>query len=80
MTYREIIKKKDGFFIGRLLRIKLVSKDTKEGIMSVLYLGFIDRAGEMVRINMAGRTAIKEAKELKKNKCYFIKGLEVFQT
>ena len=30
--------------------------------MSVLYLGFIDRVGEMVRINMAGRTAIKEFK------------------
>ena len=48
--------------------------------MSVLYLGFIDRAGEMVRINMAGRTAIKEFKELRKHKCYYIKGLEVFQS
>jgi len=27
--------------------------------MSVLYLGFIDRLGELVRVNMAGRLAMK---------------------
>jgi hypothetical protein len=47
--------------------------------MSVLFLGFVDRAGELVRINLAGRAAIKEAKELKKNKCYCIKRLEAQQ-
>lgn len=66
---------KEGVFIGRLLRIKMTSKETKEGQLTVLILGMLDRIGELVRINMAGRTAIKEFKELKKKKCYYIKGL-----
>lgn len=40
--------------------MKMANKETKDGPMSVLYLGFIDRVGELVRINMAGRVAIKE--------------------
>lgn len=66
---------KPGFFVGRLLRMKFGCKEAKDGIMSFLYLGFVDTNGDMVRINLAGRMAIKESKELKKGKCYFIKGL-----
>lgn len=62
MTAQEIIAGKDGYFVGRLLRMKMAIKDTKDGPMSVLYLGFIDRVGELVRINMAGRLALKEEK------------------
>ena len=39
--------------------MKLANKDTKEGPMSVLYLSFIDRTGDLVRVNMAGRLALK---------------------
>lgn len=60
--------------------MKMAIKDTKDGPMSVLYLGFIDRVGELVRINMAGRLALKEEKQLKKGKCYYIKDLETYQT
>ena len=58
----------------------MTSKETKEGQLTVLILGMLDRIGELVRINMAGRTAIKEFKELKKKKCYYIKGLQTYQT
>ena len=58
----------------------MTTKETKDGAISVLFLGLIDRVGDLVRVNMAGRMAIKEAKQLKKNKCYYIKGLETFQT
>lgn len=34
----------------------------------------------MVRINMAGRMAIKEHKILQKGKCYLLKGLDIFKT
>ena len=53
---------KDGYFVGRLLRIKMTTKETKDGAISVLFLGLIDRVGDLVRVNMAGRMAIKEAK------------------
>jgi hypothetical protein len=44
--------------------------------MTVLLLGFVDKAGELVRINLAGRIAMREAKNLSKNRCYYVKGLE----
>jgi hypothetical protein len=47
--------------------------------MSFLYLGLVDTNGDIVRINIAGRMAIKESKELKKGRCYFIRGLELYQ-
>ncbi len=34
----------------------------------------------MVRINVAGRIALKEEKNLKKGKCYYIKGLELIKS
>lgn len=48
--------------------------------MSVLILGFLDCNNELIRINMAGRTAIKQHKELKKKRIYYIRGLETYQT
>ena len=50
---------KQGYFVGRLVRMKFGSKDAKDGPMSFLYLGLLDTTGELVRINIAGRTAIK---------------------
>lgn len=46
--------------------------------MSFLYLGFLDLNGDIVRVHLAGRIAIKESRELKKGKVYYIKGLELF--
>lgn len=37
----------------------MANKETKDGPMSVLYLGFVDREGDLVRVNMAGRLAMK---------------------
>jgi hypothetical protein len=50
---------KQGFFIGRLVRMKFGCKDAKDGPMSFLYLGLLDTSGELVRIHLAGRMAIK---------------------
>jgi hypothetical protein len=69
----------DGFFIGRLLRMKQTLKDGKEGSIPMLSLGFIDSAGEMMKLNLLGKMAIREEKELKKGRCYYLKGLEVVQ-
>lgn len=69
----------EGFFIGRLLRIKHGLKETKDGQMNLLYVGFLDFNGEMLRMNLVGKVAIKEEKLLRKGKCYYIKGLEVVQ-
>jgi len=50
---------KPGYFIGRLVRMKAGSKEAKDGPMSFLYLGFVDSKGELVRVNLAGRIAIR---------------------
>jgi hypothetical protein len=55
----DIMNNKTGFFIGRLVRMKFGYKDVKDGPMSFLYLGLLDRNGDLVRINLAGRLAIK---------------------
>jgi hypothetical protein len=55
----DIMNNKKGFFIGRLVRTKFGCKDAKDGPMSFLYLGFIDKNGDLVRIHLAGRVAIK---------------------
>jgi hypothetical protein len=34
----------------------------------------------LVRINVAGRIALKEEKNLKKGKCYYIKGIELIKS
>lgn len=49
----------DGFFIGRLLRIKNTVKDGKEGSIPMLSLGFIDSAGDMMRLNLLGKMALR---------------------
>jgi hypothetical protein len=50
---------KVGFFIGRLVRYKFGSKEAKDGPMSFLYLGFLDTNGDIVRVHLAGRIAIR---------------------
>ena len=45
--------------MGRLIRIKFGQKPAKDGQMSFLYLGFLDSNGDLVRINLAGRLALK---------------------
>ena len=47
--------------------------------MSFLYLGFLDTNGDIVRVHLAGRIAIRESRQLKKGKVYYIKGLQLFQ-
>lgn len=59
LTLADILNNKQGYFVGRLVRMKFGSKDAKDGPMSFLYLGLLDTTGELVRINIAGRTAIK---------------------
>ncbi len=80
LCLREILQECDGFFIGRLVRLKMAMKETKDGPMTVLFLGFVDRNNEMVRINIAGRIALKEEKNMKKGKCYYIKGIELIKS
>lgn len=41
----------------------------------MLALGFLDSSGDMMRLNLLGKLAVKEEKELKIGKCYYIKGL-----
>ncbi len=50
----------DGFFIGRLLRIKQTCKDGKDGSIPMLSLGFLDSAGDMLRLNLLGKMAVRE--------------------
>jgi hypothetical protein len=60
LTFREIMNGYDGFFIGRLLRMKHTVKDGKESSLPILALGFIDSAGEMMRLNLLGKMALRE--------------------
>lgn len=62
LTYREIMNGYDGFFIGRLLRMKQTLKDGKQGSIPMLSLGFIDSAGEMMKLNLLGKMAVREQK------------------
>lgn len=41
----------------------------------MLSLGFIDSAGEMLKLNLLGKMAVREEKELRKGRCYYLKGL-----
>ena len=79
LSLNDIMNNQQGYFIGRLVRVKYGSKEAKDGPMSFLYLGFVDISGELVRVHLAGRIAIREARELRKGKCYYVKGLELFQ-
>ena len=65
----------EGFFVGRLLRMKPTLKENKGTSTQMLALGFLDSKGQMLRVNLLGKMAIKEEKELKIGKCYYIKGL-----
>jgi hypothetical protein len=59
LTLNDIMNNKVGFFIGRLVRYKFGSKEAKDGPMSFLYLGFLDTNGDIVRVHLAGRIAIR---------------------
>ena len=65
----------EGVFVGRLLRTKMSFKETKEGQLSVLALGFVNRSGELMRVNIVGKLALRENKQLKKGRVYCIRGL-----
>lgn len=60
--------------------MKPTLKENKGISTQMLALGFLDSAGEMLRLNLLGKLAVKEEKELKFGRCYYIKGLEVVQT
>lgn len=59
LVLQDIMSNKPGFFIGRLVRYKFGSKEAKDGPMSFLYLGFLDVNGDIVRVHLAGRIAIR---------------------
>jgi hypothetical protein len=79
LTYRDVVNGFDGFFIGRLVRIKHTFKDSKDGSLPMISLGFVDSKGEIMRLNLLGKMAVREEKGLEKGKCYYLKGLEVVQ-
>lgn len=58
LTLQEILSGKEGFLIGRLIRFKKTKKETKDGPMTVCYLGVLDRNEELIRIHLAGRLAM----------------------
>lgn len=68
---------KDGFIIGKLVRYKHARKETKDGPMTVCYLGLLDKNYELIRIHLAGRLAMNNEKLLKQNKAYYIKGFDL---
>lgn len=74
------MKGSQGYFIGRLLRTRLTTKETKDGFITVFVMGLIDLEGQMLRANLVGKMAVKQHKELKKKKCYYLRGFEVFQS
>jgi hypothetical protein len=62
LTCREIFNGCEGFFIGRLLRMKPTLKENKGVSTQMLALGFLDSAGEMLRLNLLGKLAVREEK------------------
>lgn len=58
LTLQEILSGKEGFLIGRLIRFKKTKKETKDGPMTVCYMGVLDRNDELIRIHLAGRLAM----------------------
>ena len=79
LTYRDIMNGCEGFFVGRLLRMKPTLKESKGSSTQMLALGFLDCKGDMLRINLLGKMAVREEKELRLGKCYYMKGLELVQ-
>jgi hypothetical protein len=77
LTLPEIMSGKDGFIIGRLVRYKHARKETKDGPMTVCYLGMLDKNYELIRIHLAGRLAMNNEKLLKQHKAYYIKGFDL---
>jgi len=68
---------KDGFIIGKLVRYKHARKETKDGPMTVCYLGMLDKNYELIRIHLAGRLAMNNEKLLKQHRAYYIKGFDL---
>lgn len=77
LSLQDILSGKEGFLIGRLIRFKKTKKETKDGPMTVCYLGVLDRNEELIRIHLAGRLAMNNEKTLQKNKCYYIRGFDL---
>ena len=64
------------------MRMKQTMKEGKDNStgLPMLTLGFVDSVGDILRLNLLGKLALREEKELKRGKCYYIKGLEVVNT
>ena len=45
MTCRDVMNGYDGFFIGKLMRMKMSIKESKETSTNMLALGFLDLNG-----------------------------------
>ena len=59
LTFRDIMNGCDGFFVGRLLRMKPTLKESKGTSTQMLTLGFLDSKGDMLRINLLGKMAVR---------------------
>jgi hypothetical protein len=78
LTLSQILSGKEGFLIARLVRFKSAKKSTKEdSVMTVCYLGLVDRYSQLIRVHLAGRLAMNNEKTLKKNKSYYIRGFDL---
>lgn len=58
------------------MRMKMTVKEGKDSSTNMLALGFVDLNGDLMKLNLLGKMALREQRELKLGKCYYIKGLE----
>lgn len=56
--------------------MKMTVKEGKDTSTNMLALGFLDLNGDLMKLNLLGKMGLREEKELKIGKCYYIKGLE----
>jgi hypothetical protein len=59
LSFRDIMNGCEGFFVGRLLRMKPTLKESKGSSTQMLALGFLDARGDMLRVNLLGKMALK---------------------
>jgi hypothetical protein len=60
MTCRDVINGFDGFFIGKLMRMKMTVKEGKDSSTNMLALGFVDLNGDLMKLNLLGKMALRE--------------------